>query len=308
MISWIYLIAQFTPEALLIESFLMCTLLGAYAAFWILKKRRYGAIDTQLPSAPVKIYLNELIFHAEQLRSQLFGLHSQTEAPHPPLQAPLPAATSSALAPSTEAPVGLSADANAQIQLLQTKMSEQEKQISNLNKQKIELEKKATEALQAAAKANGAGPSPVELQAKLKDVESKLQEYSIIEDDLINLRKYTLENTRLKALLGDKANDLGPNAQVEPDPKSAEVIEAMLQSAQNPPTSPTEATPPLSSNPPESTQTTPEAPAEAPKEGAQTTTPPQEAAAATPTSTDPSPAAPPASGDIVDEFEKMLNG
>src|SRR5690348_11974863 len=79
MTSWVYLLSQFTPEALLFEALLIFLLGCGYATFWILKKRRFGMGDSDLPSGPVKVYLNELIGNAEQLRAQLFGLLSSSE-------------------------------------------------------------------------------------------------------------------------------------------------------------------------------------------------------------------------------------
>src|SRR5689334_2552322 len=79
--SWLYLFSEFTPEALLFEALIIFLLCAIYAAFWILRKRRFGVVETQLPAGPVKEYLNELIFNAEQLRAQLFGLLAQTQTP-----------------------------------------------------------------------------------------------------------------------------------------------------------------------------------------------------------------------------------
>src|SRR4051794_22154445 len=76
MKSWIYVFAQFTPEALLFEALVIFFLICGYTTFWVLKKRRYGVIESALPAGPVKSYLNELIGNAEQLRIQLFGLLS----------------------------------------------------------------------------------------------------------------------------------------------------------------------------------------------------------------------------------------
>ena len=82
MESWLYIYSQFTSEALLFESLIIFLILCAYLAFWILRKRRYGSVDTELPVGPVKSYLNELISQTEQLRAQLFGLFSSTDT-HP---------------------------------------------------------------------------------------------------------------------------------------------------------------------------------------------------------------------------------
>src|SRR5690242_8043543 len=76
MHSWVYLFSQFTTEAMLFEALGILFLCCVYAAFWILKKRRFGVVDVSIPAGPVKTYLNELVNNAEQLRLQLFGLLS----------------------------------------------------------------------------------------------------------------------------------------------------------------------------------------------------------------------------------------
>src|SRR6185437_13812316 len=73
---WVYLFSKFTSEALLFEALIIFTLIALYSAFWLLRKRKYGVVETQVPASVVKYYLNELIVDAEQLRAQLFGLLS----------------------------------------------------------------------------------------------------------------------------------------------------------------------------------------------------------------------------------------
>src|SRR5436309_104433 len=75
MSAWIYLFSKFTSEALLLETLFISLLVAGYAAFWILRKRRFGAIRAaDVPAPLVKAYLSELIGDAKVLRTQLFGL------------------------------------------------------------------------------------------------------------------------------------------------------------------------------------------------------------------------------------------
>src|SRR4051812_37142033 len=75
MSAWIYLFSKFSSEALLLEALFISLLIAGYAAFWILRKRRLGAIRAaDVPAPLVKAYLSELIGDAQVLRTQLFGL------------------------------------------------------------------------------------------------------------------------------------------------------------------------------------------------------------------------------------------
>ena len=71
------------------------------------------------------------------------------------------------------------------LEQLKTELAEKEVEIMKLNDQIEDLQK------------NSGGPSE-ELESKLKDLESKLQEYEIIEDDIANLSLYKQENAKLK--------------------------------------------------------------------------------------------------------------
>ncbi len=319
MISWIHVLAQFTPEALIIEAGGIFILICAYAAFWILRKRKYGSIETDLPSGPVKAYLNELIFSAEQLRAQLFGLNASKDAPHftshnhPPMGISVGHGISAAT-PSA----GISSDAQSQIELLQLKINDQAQQINALTQAKAEAEQKADTGGGADAEAFK------QLQARATELESKLQEYSVIEDDLVNLSKLMRENKEMKAKLDQQSGSSSagaappqsPAASVTPDPVADEVIkelsalketvEATTAAADvapsiveaSPPASKVDTQPatPISAAPVPSEPTEP-----APASGATT-----EQVAPTQAAAQASPETPPDT-DLVEEFEKMLN-
>src|SRR5580700_9305858 len=84
MASWIYVFSKFTPEALLFEALAICLLIAGYAAFWVLRKRKLGAAANLVPASVVKLYLNELIGDANDMRTQLFGLLNGGTLPPPP--------------------------------------------------------------------------------------------------------------------------------------------------------------------------------------------------------------------------------
>ncbi len=310
--SWIHIFSQFTSEALLIEASGLFLLLCLYTAFWILRKRRYGAVEADLPSGPVKAYLNELIFNTEQLRAQLFGLMASKDIGNFVPQ------NRGGLSPMGGASPGgpLSADAQSQIELLQLKINDQTKQIATLTQEKADIEKTASEAsASAAANAGNSGDSQAlkDLQGKYAELENRLQEYSVIEDDLVNLGRLMRENTKLKELLTEKGIPLpnmatGPlrmDAPVSappppPDPKVEAVVDAItaqMSAAQEPQSAPTPAAP----TPAAPTPAAPAAPAGAAGATAAPATPAPPPAAPNP------PGAPPPETDLVEEFEKLLD-
>lgn len=198
---WVYVFSQFTSEALLFESLFMLILISAYAAFWVVKKRRYGTAGPTLPSGPIKTYLNELIAQAEHLRLQLFGLLSASSPSIP--YSPLPVAPT--LAAPTSDP------------LLEARVAELTRALdaSNLEKTALEVEVqklKATATSQEGnvAKNNTQSDEMVRMEQKVQALEDKLAEYSIIEDDLANLKRFQQENVKLKAFIQEKGHEL-PN-------------------------------------------------------------------------------------------------
>src|SRR5436190_3221151 len=129
--SWVYLFSKFTPEALLFEAFAILGLTACYLAFWVLRKRRMGSIENEVPAGLVKVYLNQLIGEAEQIRAQLFGLLSGT-SPSAGQEAALRVMTPDLLASiSAQLPasgIGVAGSDNSkQVTALESKMNEQAK-------------------------------------------------------------------------------------------------------------------------------------------------------------------------------------
>ncbi len=300
MTSWIYVFSRFTPEALLFEALGIFLLCAAYAAFWVLKKRKHGVLGMHAPATAVKGYLSDLIVDAEQLRAQLWGLLG-AEGSGAAFTIDPSKFTAVTAAPSTNASAAAGGDPAAATQMvaLESKMLEQAKAMETIMGDKTRLEKELAEA-RAGAKpgAGGGGPSAdlSKLQEKIALLEAKLAEYSVIEDDLANLKRLQQENAQLKAQLGGapapapaatpaqavQANPPAPEATAAADAAFEGLVDQVEQSLAAP-----EATP---------------APAEAPP------APAEAAAAQAPTEA----TSPPAGGDksdadLVAEFEKMLN-
>jgi hypothetical protein len=204
MSSWIYIFSKFTPEALLFEALLIFALTSSYAAFWVLRKRRFGAVENEVPSSVVKVYLNELIGEAEDMRTQLFGLLSG----------------GSARAHHAEGHNGpsfvVSGDAADQLSALEKKMAEQAAAMEKISSEKAKLEKELSEArahqaanaggaagAEAGAGASAGGEDLQKLQEKCQGLEARLAEYSVIEDDLANLKRLQQENAQLKSQLAN---------------------------------------------------------------------------------------------------------
>jgi len=215
MDSIIHLLSQFTPEALLLEAALFFLLLAGYAAFWILSKRRLGVIQTAVPSGVIKIYLNELIEDAERLRAQLFGIlrAAGVKLSDEEMKAAMSTGllrTAGVSGGALNIPIAgqpnpaLSGD----ISSIERQMTEQARALETMGQEKARVEQEL-----AALKTSGAGgagaagdPALIEsLKKRIKELEDRLAEYSVIEDDLANLKRLQQENARLKAALGEGA-------------------------------------------------------------------------------------------------------
>jgi hypothetical protein len=219
MASWVYIFSRFTPEALLFEALAIFVLCGSYAAFWVLRKRKLGAIDQAVPVGVVKTYLNELIVDAEQLRTQLFGLLRSAG-----ISVEMPAGQATAGAPATATVTTADPALLQKVSQLEARMAEQAQMMNALLLEKQQIEKDLAQARSAKseAPAGGGGDAAVvnELQGKIQNLEGKLAEYSVIEDDLANLKRLQQENAQLKAALkgGAGAVSTGAPATLAADP------------------------------------------------------------------------------------------
>ena len=208
MTSWVHLFSKFTSEALLFQAALICFLASALIAYSVVRKRRRGQADEVIPSSVVKVYLNELITDAEQMRSQLFGLlHSSGIMV--PGTGNSEAGKAARLA-SIQASAGAIADLGdsdllLKISTLEARMKEQARAMELLIQEKTRIESELS-----LAKTSASSPSPgshlsadaTEFKKKIAQLEAKLAEYSVIEDDLANLKRLQQENSELKSRLG----------------------------------------------------------------------------------------------------------
>lgn len=197
--SAVYFLSKFSHEALLIEIFFIAVLSSSYAGYLIFRRRKYGVNKKNIPDTVVREFLYDLLSRAEGFKVQLFGENFKTINP-------------SAGAVVNAMPSMGGADAAAfmaQIQALQAQLAaaagrsaELEKSVLQANTEKITLESSLASAKAAVAQGmKGGGASDKDLaeaRARLKDLEAKLSEYEIIEDDLANLKRYQQENKQLR--------------------------------------------------------------------------------------------------------------
>ncbi|MCC7441724.1 MAG: hypothetical protein IT285_08825 [Bdellovibrionales bacterium] len=204
MESWIRIFSEFTPEALFFEALGILLLCAAYSAYWVVAKRRVGVAYQAMPPGVVRGYLNQLIVDAEGLRSQLFGLLTDTGAG----AARVPVGVS--VSPASDKAAPADPDIAKRLQALEQKLAEQNLAMSSLmtDKAKLEAELAAAKTKQAAAGPAAAATDNGEndkLKKKIQELEERLAEYSVIEDDLANLKRMQQENSQLKAQLSLKA-------------------------------------------------------------------------------------------------------
>src|SRR5690606_24823997 len=117
---------------LIFEAFLIFSLIAGYCAFWILKKRKLGSLQTAVPKGVVKNYLNTLILEAQGLRSQLFGLLADAGV-QPQTQTHVQYVTQTLTTPASAQP---SVSGNQDTSDLEAKLAAQEKAISEIESQK----------------------------------------------------------------------------------------------------------------------------------------------------------------------------
>ncbi|MBN23325.1 MAG: hypothetical protein CL678_18715 [Bdellovibrionaceae bacterium] len=342
--SWIYLFSHFTPEAILIETALICIFIGVYAVFWVNKKRKVGSMKDTVPAGVIQVYLNELIGDAHELRSQLFGLLSQMGVtPRTSTPQPTPIVNPSAEATDAPMPTAVQSDdpeLQKKLDELFKKVSAQENSLAQLNTEKLRLEEELKNAKASAGGEGAPAGGNEDLENKIKELESRLSEYSVIEDDLANLKQLQQENESLKNALQQKGGELPvdqapsePAAEestqeasseetTEPGPESESeepaadfegLVDAVEESLEEKPAeeAPQEATAdePEATSKEETQEETPaqEAAADKPEPAAGAESQPEETVEA---SSEPSPLENVGSSDedLLSEFEKMLNG
>jgi hypothetical protein len=203
MASFIYIYSRFTEELLLLSAAGIFALLSAYCYYWVIKKRRLGAARNEIPATVVKAYLGQLINEAQFVRTQLFGIaqanlpgdshsHSST-SPSTSLSASLTGLEASS-------PTGISGDLSDRLRALQAQLTEKESLVVNINIEKTKLleELENLRQNQHAIQSASSSGNAEDMIKKIKTLEERLEEYSLFEDDLANLKRLQQENANLK--------------------------------------------------------------------------------------------------------------
>ncbi len=336
MDSWIYLFSKFTPELLVFQSAFVFVLIAAYAALWVLRRRRLGEEEITIKAGVVRNYLGLLISDAESMRRQLFAILQGEGMPAPHDLAAYGGGPSLGkfAGPTSFAPLpALKVDdpeLQAKLIQLEQQMTQQAAALDGISKEKARLEQELAGARSAGGGAPAGTGAPGEdskpLQDKINELEARLAEYSVIEDDLANLKRLQQENAQLKTQLSQAGAAAAVAAAIPATPTAPAPAEAAPVPAAPVPT-------PAVAAPVEPAAASPAAPPSAGGQSAiddmfaaastafetsgaaepEAASPPGEAAAAAP----PTEAAAPAEAagnlgssdaDLVAEFEKMLNG
>jgi hypothetical protein len=207
MSSFIYIYSKFTEELLLLGAAGIFSLLSVYCYHWVIRKRRLGAARSEIPSTVVKAYLSQLIHEAQFVRTQLFGI-AQANSTFEGEAAPHPTGTGHSL---PDFPAGISDDLSERLRALQSQLAEKESLVININVEKTKLLEELENLRQnqnavRSAAANTSSGNTEDLMKKIKTLEDRLEEYSLFEEDLANLKRLQQENTSLKK----RIEEIGP--------------------------------------------------------------------------------------------------
>lgn len=142
---------------------------------------------------------------------------------------------------STATPVTGGGAASADLAPLQKEVEALKEQLKSKDVKIEELAKAGAAAAGGAPAAAGAGAPSPELEAKIKELEGRLQEYEIISEDIADLSFYKEENARLQKELADLKGGKPPLEAVKPAPAATPAAPTPAPAA--PPASAPAATP-----------------------------------------------------------------
>jgi hypothetical protein len=194
--------SKFSEELIAAQLALLC-LVSASALYYLLIRKKKKESAEWVPAAIVRAYLDRVQAEEREVRMKLFGELSPTYSVTPSaVTAPLAAALGTTvmdpnLLRELEA-------LRAQLSLSDQRAIEFDRNMNAIKAEKAALEQRLKE-LSAGAPGAAAGPGTPEfvaLQKEAQDLKEKLQEYSVIEDDLANLKKFQKENEQLRQRIG----------------------------------------------------------------------------------------------------------
>jgi hypothetical protein len=214
-VSWFYILHQSTHEALLLEALVLLALVFFYAVFWLVeyKKHRFETISHLNDQAT--FYLHEVLRFSALLRLEILG------------------------------------NRKTDLNTLEIQLAEERKITATLEQEKKQLQALLETAQKNALEKEGANSSSAnelsgtnsEMQEKIKDLEEKIQEYALLQEDLAHLKEISEENKKLKKLVKNTAptpsapknsvekppEEPQPESQVKPEPDLLHEFEKMLK-------------------------------------------------------------------------------
>lgn len=232
---------DFHNTQVLVIGFSCLTLTAISFAFvWLYNRRRFHNLKHQIPASVVHNYIESIIQNSTALKSSLFrGLTTATAEGVREMHASV--VPLSHLAGGVANEVGASTEEmnakNAEIAVLKSQLKEKNSVLSEIEDKMKETSSDLKQALnklkdaEANPKNSGSGNSAVNAEleklAKERDeLKNRLEEYGVIEDDLVNLKKLQQENEQLRRSL-----KIAPNQDI---PKNeADDKEVVSQKAKN---------------------------------------------------------------------------
>lgn len=218
-------LTQFTDETIMIFSLLLIFNLVGITIYWFYNRRKFQELTHEIPAVIVKNYLDSIIQNSNSLKSSLFrggGLDVGQGIPSVVPINELPQSRIHSINETEEV-----SQKNAEIAALTLKLSDKQKQVSDLEhtiqdlsankglgaesdllkKDLLSANNKVKE-LEALLKNSGssAGGMDVEVEAlknENDELKNRLKEYAIIEGDIADLKRYELENEQLKKELAE---------------------------------------------------------------------------------------------------------
>lgn len=204
MNPWIYFFSKFSDELILLEAFALFVLCAIYAGYWIIRRSKLDK-ENLIPASRVQEFLDQIIDETTELEQELFGQSKDRTALKSKIRATL-SSESSGPSVTVHAPETLSAEAEERIRELEQLVTIKEKALSDALNEKQSIQKKMEETTakqknEAQAPTAAGSAASDELHKKIKNLEDRLAEYSVIEDDLANLKRLQQENQKLKTSL-----------------------------------------------------------------------------------------------------------
>jgi hypothetical protein len=236
----IQIFTHFTTEILTVGILGLSVLIALALIFSILKKIKTGLFDQEVPAPPVKEMLENFLSYMHEMHSDLFGEYNgASQQGKRTSQYPSAAGTISTT-PTSISNLNTAGITDAEKIVLLNQLQQQTNQVNELREKIRQLESSGE---------NKINPEDLlklenenkELKEHVQMADERLAEYSIIEDDLANLKRILQENNELRARIKTLTEaKKEPKADIQPPAEEA----SSEQSPEQEVISPTSATAP----------------------------------------------------------------